>query len=201
VVRASTRKKEEASDAGDSTDLFRAAPPALNCCIWLRRHRRPSSGSAAGSRRANSRRLKSRARAPPPASLLLARKSMPPFTSSICILSKFHHRRRHHRPPQPPPAPEWRRPHRRPPGKPQRLRTLAVHPLYLHSSSGRVPTVPPAGGHRGCAEAGEDRVEREETRPWMRERGDEREKAYIFLTKSRSRFYCGRNGTFTTRTW
>jgi hypothetical protein len=52
--------------------------------------------------------------------------------------------------------------------------------------------VPPVAGRRGCGEAVGDRVE---TRPW--ERGEMRregEATYIFLTKARSRFYCGSTG-------
>jgi hypothetical protein len=73
---------------------------------------------------------------------------------------------------------------------------VAAHPLCRRRPSpGR--TAHCTAGRRVCAEGGGDRLKREETRPWggggeeRRERGEEREMAYIFLTRSRSRFYCG----------
>jgi hypothetical protein len=76
------------------------------------------------------------------------------------------------------------------------LHLLASHHLRRHSSPGRVPAVPLAA----AAAARGDRMERVEARPWVRERGKEKEAFYIFLTKSRSRFYCGKKRTCMTQT-
>jgi hypothetical protein len=77
---------------------------------------------------------------------------------------------------------------------PFRLHPLTVQPLS------RVPAVPPAARSLlACAEARGYRIGRTESRQW--ERGDEKEAtAYIFSSRSRSRFYCGRCGTCAMQT-
>jgi hypothetical protein len=78
-----------------------------------------------------------------------------------------------------------------PPTPPSACRVLSAPPLFsgmLFCSA-------------SCRRPPRLRVERRRSHECGRERSRGLEAAYIFLTKSRSRFYCGRYVSRATRTW